>query len=198
MLSEILTIFTKIFFILNPIASIPLYISSTHNKTLQESREIAFEAVSLAFLLAVFFLLVGDLFLMFLGVDLDAFRVAGGAVLFLLGLENTLNITFRSKEETSNQRASVLIATPMLTGPGLISTIITLKQDYDIFNIFIALILAMILAYVFLRSSELLIKYLGKEALNIINKIFGLLIMSIGANMILNGAMKIIKRLSIV
>lgn len=194
----VLAVFVKIFFILNPIASIPLYLASTQGKSEEEAKEIALEAVVLAFLLALFFLLVGDAFLNFLGVDLNAFRVAGGVILFLLGLENTMNITFREKTKSTQSRASVLIATPMLTGPGLISTIITLKQDFNILEIFIALLIAMILAYIFLRSSSLLVKYIGNESLNIINKIFGLLIMSIGANMILNGATKIIKSLSAV
>lgn len=195
MITEILTIFSKLFFILNPIASIPLYLSSIQNKP-QDGPKIALEAVGLAFILAIIFLIIGDIFLKFLGVDLDAFRVAGGVVLFLLGLENTLNINLRSKEHSSEQRASVLIATPMLTGPGLISTIITLKQDFDVIVILIALLMSMITAYIILRSSNIIVKYLGKEALQIINKIFGLLIMSIGANMTLNGAIKIVKKIT--
>lgn len=195
MISEILTIFSKLFFILNPVASIPLYLAAIHNKP-QDADKVALEAVGLAFILALVFLIIGDLFLMFLGIDLDAFRVAGGVVLFLLGLENTLNISLRSKDHGSEQRASVLIATPMLTGPGLISTIITLKQDFDVFTILIALIMSMMVAYIILRSSNLMVKYLGKEVLQVVNKVFGLLIMSIGANMLLNGAMKIIKKIT--
>ncbi|MCS7122524.1 MAG: MarC family protein [Candidatus Micrarchaeota archaeon] len=195
-MDTIATVFVKIFFILNPISSIPLYLASTQNKSAKEANEIALEAVVLAFILALMFLLVGDALLNFLGIDLNAFRVAGGVILFLLGLENTMNITFREKTKSTQTRASVLIATPMLTGPGLISTIITLKQDFSIVEIVIALLVAMILAYIFLRSSFVIVKYLGNETLNIINKIIGLLIMSIGANMILNGATKIIKNLT--
>ncbi|MEM0356722.1 MAG: MarC family protein [Candidatus Anstonellales archaeon] len=195
-MDNILAVFTKLFFILNPVASIPLYLSSIQDKDEREARRIALEAVGLAFALAMFFLIVGDAFLSFLGVDLNAFRVAGGVILFLLGLENTLNITFREKSSSKQSRASVLIATPMLTGPGLISTIITLKQDFSMIEILAALSIAMALAYIILRSSNLLVKYVGNESLNILNKIFGLLIMSIGANMILNGATKIIKSLS--
>jgi len=180
-MNDLASIFVKIFIILNPIATIPLFIKASQT---EKPIKLALETTGLAYLLALIFLILGDSIFYFLGISIDAFKIAGGAVLFLLGLQNVLDFSL-SKEK--NLKLSILIATPMLTGPGMISLLINLKTLYPVEIVFIALTMAMAITFLILLLSSNIYNIIGPDGFLIINKVFGLLIMSIATSMILTG-----------
>ena len=124
-----------------------------------------------------------------LSITLHDFKVAGGIVLALLGLENVLNFSI-SKEKNKKdgmESAAVLIATPLLTGPGLISSIIVLVQTYAIIPVLISLFVALFLSWVILRKATYVKTLLGERVIFIFSKIMGLLLIALGISYIKYG-----------
>ena len=87
------------------------------------------------------------------------------------------------KDDNPKTASVVPIAFPLIAGPGTLTTLISIKSEYDNINIILAIILNMILVYFVLKSSEKIQKYLGAQGINILRKVFGIILLAIGVKL---------------
>jgi len=179
--------FVTLFVILDPFASIPAFLALTRNVSDEERRRIAHRAVFLAAILAYVFLFTGHSILTMLGVSLSSFKVAGGIVLGLMGLETILGISIHGKKKQDHDSIAVLIATPLLTGPGVITTTILLSQQVGMTVTAVAAFVALALAFIILHFAPILKKVLGEKVINVFSKIMGMMLLALAVEFIRTG-----------
>jgi len=138
-----------------------------------------------AFGIFMAFLFIGSPLLKVFGVDVSSFAIAGSFIIFLIGTEMVLGIEL-FKYESSGGGSIVPIAFPLIAGAGSITTILSLKAEYGTINILIALILNMVFVYIVLRLTSVFEKVLGNTGLQILKKIFGIILLSIAIKLFLS------------
>ncbi|MCQ5376170.1 MAG: MarC family protein [Methanomassiliicoccales archaeon] len=192
-LSEIIYASTLLFFIFDPFASLPIFISLTKNFSDDDKIKSANRAVLVAGILFVIFVLVGRELLSFFGVTTSGFRIAGGLVLLLMSLEIIfgMNLTRINSENV----AWVIIATPILTGPGVITTAIILTTNYGYIVPLIGGLFALLVTWILLHNAVLITRIVGNNVIEIMSKIIGLLIAAIGIEYIMRGGYEFISTL---
>ena len=175
---EIFTVAMVLFAVIDIVGGVPVIVSlkQKHGKIESEKAAIA------ACIMLVTFLFIGEELLSVIGIDVYSFAVAGSFVLFFLALEMILGITLYRDEET-NSASIVPIAFPLIAGAGTLTTLLSLKAQYQTVNILIAIVLNIILVYIVLKSSSKIEKVLGKNGLGIIRKFFGVVLLAIAVKL---------------
>ncbi len=173
-LKEILAAFMVLFAIIDIPGSIPI-ILDIKSKT-GEIEPLKATLVASAIFLA--FLFIGSPLLEIFGIDVFSFAIAGSFIIFLIGMEMVLGIEI-FKYHTAGGGSIVPIAFPLIAGAGSITTILSIKAEYQTINILIALILNMIIVYLVLRLTYQFAKLLGQGGLLILKKFFGVILLSI-------------------
>ena len=173
---EIITISFILFAVIDMLGSIPILISlrekmGGHIKSTQAT--IASGA------LMILFLLIGKEFLNLLGLDVKSFAVAGSIVIFVIGLEMVLGIEFFKADNNPQSGSVVPIAFPLIAGSGTLTTIMSLKANYQDINIFIAILINLIIIYLVLKSLKWIEKVLGPSGLIVVRKFFGVILLAI-------------------
>lgn len=188
-ISAIFISFLTLFVIMDPFASLPAFFTLTKGCKEEKMKQTATKAIIIAGILAIVFLFGGLEILKILSITLDDFKIAGGIVLVLMGLENVLNFTLShsSNKEEGLESAVVLIATPLLTGPGLITTLIVLSQTKGYIPVLIALIAALVLSWIILYNATIARKILGDRVITVFSKIMGLILIALGISFIKGG-----------
>src|SRR6185369_10144081 len=125
------------------------------------------------------FLFVGEKFLRILGVDNHSFAVGGSIVIFILGLEMVLGIEFFKSDKNAKASMMVPIAFPLIAGSGTLTTIMSLKANYDETTILIAIMFNLIIVYVVLKSLDFLERILGPGGMVAVRKFFGVVLLAI-------------------
>ena len=130
----------------------------------------------------VAFLFVGESILSLIGIDVNSFAVAGAFIIFFLAIEMILGITLYKDDEP--ETASIVpIAFPLIAGAGTLTSILSLRAEYHVENIIVAIIINVIFVYIVLKSSAKIERILGKNGLNIIRKVFGVILMAIAVKL---------------
>lgn len=192
--AQFIPAFFYILFIVDPLVSIPMFISLTRKRTTSEMQMAATKAVLIAGIIAVLFLFLGPPLLGILGVSLGDFKIAGGIVLSLLGLEAILGFKLQKTEKSekdSLMTVAVLIATPMLTGPGLMSALIVLSGEQGVTVTLAATIAALAVAWVVLYNAPTIKRLLGNQVIDIGSKVVGVLILALGIAYIRAGVLAV-------
>ena len=130
----------------------------------------------------IIFLYLGEAILRLLGVDINSFAVAGSIIILFLATEMILGVRLY-KDDNPKTASVVPIAFPLIAGPGTLTTLISIKSEYDNINIILAIILNMVLVYFVLKSSERIQKFLGIQGINILRKVFGIILLAIGVKL---------------
>ncbi|MDO8427878.1 MAG: MarC family protein [Candidatus Diapherotrites archaeon] len=188
-IGSILISLITIFVVMDPFPSILPFLDITHKESREVCIKCALKIVGLAGILAFFFLFTGNSILSALNIGINDFKVAGGIVLGLLGIETVLGIEFwkGSKKHENKDSALLLIATPLLTGPGLITSLIVLQTQFNFTVVAIALSIALILTAILLILSLDLKKVLGEKGLMVLSKIIGLILIAIAVSYLRTG-----------
>jgi multiple antibiotic resistance protein len=131
------------------------------------------------------FLLIGSPLLSVFGIDVSSFAIAGSFIIFLIGIEMVLGIEL-FKHVSTGGGSIVPIAFPLIAGAGSITTILSLKAEYQTINILIALILNMIIVYFVLRLTSFFERILGDAGLQILKKVFGIILLSIAIKLFIS------------
>ncbi len=180
-LVNIVSTFMVLFAVIDITGSIPIIIQ-IKNKT----GDIGPLKITLfSFGLMLLFLFMGEPLLGLFAVDLSSFAIAGSLVLFFLGLELVLGIEF-FKFEVTKSAAIVPLAFPLIAGAGSITTLISLKAEYHVLEIIIALILNLIFVYFVLRSTSFFEKILGEAGIQILKKFFGIILLAVAVKLFLS------------
>jgi|TARA_B110000914_G_C15393082_1_gene413461 multiple antibiotic resistance protein len=178
---EILTATMVLFAVIDIVGSLPIIISLREKAGHIQSGM----ASIIAAILMISFLFVGEQILNLIGINVNEFAVAGSLILFFLALEMILGITlFKEDEDSSPKLASVFpLAFPLLAGPGSLTTLLSLRSEYDIQNIIIAIIINIIFIYIVLKTSGKIQRVIGKNGIIIIRKIFGVILLAIAVKL---------------
>jgi multiple antibiotic resistance protein len=184
----ILYSFAALFIILDPLLSVPIFAAMTKGQTTQEIHKQAFIAVAVAGALMYIFLVFNTAIFAILGLSVPAFQIAGGIILFLLGLQEALGIELgRSKTGSTATAAGVIIGTPILCGPGTITTVMLLSKDYGLLIPFIAITLSLVATWLILYYAETIQRVLGDVVTDIMGKVLGMLVAAIAVKIIASG-----------
>jgi multiple antibiotic resistance protein len=179
--------FSALFVILDPLLSVPIFTSMTKGMTPGEVNKQALIAVVVAGVLMYIFLFFNFLIFNSLGITLPSFQVAGGILLFILGLQMALGIEIGPSHSHSRTAAGVVIGTPLLCGPGAITTVLLLSRDYGTFVLAIAIALSLIATWIILRFSGIIQRVLGECITDIIARVLGMLVAAIAIKIIADG-----------
>ncbi len=178
---EILTATMILFAVIDIIGSLPIIISLR-----EKAGHIQSEMASvIAAVLMILFLFLGEQILSLIGINVNEFAVAGSLILFFLALEMILGITlFKEDEDTSPKLASVFpLAFPLLAGPGSLTTLLSLRAEYSIQNIIVAVLINILFIYIVLKTSGKIQRIIGKNGIIIIRKVFGVILLAIAVKL---------------
>jgi len=190
-ISGILYSFATLFIILDPLLSVPIFAAMTKGQTPAEIHKQAFIAVAVAGSLMYLFLVFNQVIFDILGLSIPSFQIAGGVLLFLLGIQEALGIELGHSKGHVKSAAGVVIGTPLLCGPGTITTVMLLSKDYGFLIPFIAITLALVATWVILYYSELIQRVLGDVVTDIMGKVLGMFLAAIAVNLITSGILKL-------
>ena len=180
MWSEVLTITMTLFAVIDIFGAIPIIMDLRKKFGKIES----LKATLIAFVMMVLFLFFGETALSFLGLDVASFSIAGGLILFFMGLELVLGLTFFKSEPDNSGSSIVPLAFPLIAGPGSLTTIISFNSLYPIWTILVGIILNLLVVYGTLKSVDKLSKLFGKSGLLVMRKMFGIVCIAIAIKMI--------------
>lgn len=177
---EIFTVFMVLFAVIDIVGSIPIIIDLRKKVGSIQSEK----ASIIAGVILILFLFLGKSILNLIGIDVSSFAVAGSFILFFIALEMILGITLYKQEETNPLTASVFpLAFPLIAGPGSLTTILSLRAEYHLENIIIAIILNVIFIFIVLKTSAKIERFLGQNGINIIRKVFGVILLAIAVKL---------------
>ncbi len=178
---EILTAFMVLFAVIDIIGNIPIIIDLR-----KKVGHIQSEKASLiAGFIMILFLFVGQSLLSLIGIDVNSFAVAGAFVLFFIALEMVLGITLY-KDDNSNASITAAVfplAFPLIAGPGSLTTLLSLRAEFAIENIIVAVILNVIFLYIVLKTSSKIERLLGAGGIQIVRKVFGVILLAISVKL---------------
>lgn len=185
-IESLLTAFVYVFIIMDPFASLPMLIALTKNFSAEKTARVVSKACMLAGIIAFVFIFTGAYLLQLMQITLGDFKIAGGIVLSLLALETLFGIN-AYKKVASGAAVTVLLATPLLTGPGIITTLIVLVKEQGVLLPSMATLLALLCSYAVLSQAHAIKRRVGWQAMEIVARIFGLLVLAIGVSFIRSG-----------
>ena len=177
-IKEIFTASIILFAVIDIIGNIPLIISLR-----EKVGHIQSEKASLiAAIIMIGFLFIGEEILKLIGIDINSFAVAGSFVIFFLALEMILGITIY-RDEAPETASIVPLAFPMIAGAGTMTSLLSLRAEYHVINIILAIIINIVFVYIILKSSKHIGNWLGKSGINIIRKVFGIVLLAIAVKL---------------
>lgn len=175
---EIFTASMILFAIIDIIGATPIVISLREKVGKIESEK----ATIVSMFIMIGFLFLGEEILNLIGIDINSFAVAGSIVIFFIALEMVLGVTIFQGDEP--ETASIVpIAFPIIAGAGTLTTILSLRAEFDLVNVIVAIIINSIFVYIILKSSNRIEKLLGKNGIAIIRRVFGIILLSISVKL---------------
>ena len=177
---EVFTVTMVLFAVIDIVGNIPIIID-LRNKVGHIQSE---KATLIAGVIMISFLFLGKSILNLIGIDVNSFAVAGSLILFFLALEMILGISLYKEEETNPLTASVFpLAFPLIAGPGSLTSILSLRAEYDVLTIAIAIVINMIFMYIVLKTSAKIERMIGENGIQIVRKIFGVILLAIAVKL---------------
>lgn len=177
-IKEIATAGMILFAVIDIIGSIPIIID-LRNKVGHIQSE---KASIVAACIMIAFLFIGEEILNLIGIDVNSFAVAGSFIIFFLAIEMILGITLY-KDDVPETASIVPLAFPLIAGAGTMTSILSLRAEYHVENIIIAIIINIIFVYIVLKSSRRLANVFGESGLAVIRKIFGVILLAIAVKL---------------
>jgi len=182
-LKEISTATMVLFAVIDIIGSIPIIIQLR-----QRTGHIQSEKASMvSMLIMIAFLYLGDEILQLIGIDINSFAIAGSFILFFLSLELILGIKLYKDDEHQEANVSstsiVPLAFPLIAGAGSMTTLVSLRAEYAIQNIIVAICLNIILVYLVLKNTKHIERVLGPGGIAVVRKVFGIILLAIAVKL---------------
>ncbi|NCT09622.1 MAG: MarC family protein [Flavobacteriia bacterium] len=180
-LKEIFTAFMVLFAVIDIIGNIPIIIDLR-----KKAGHIQSEKASvIAAFIMIFFLFLGQSLLKLIGIDVNSFAVAGSFILFFIALEMILGITlYKDDSSSQNLTATVFpLAFPLIAGPGSLTTLLSLRAEFELENIIVAVFFNVIVIYIVLKTSSKIERLIGPAGIQIIRKVFGVILLAIAVKL---------------
>lgn len=183
-IKQLLTVTFTLFAVIDIIGSVPVLISlKTKMGGIREAR-----ATLVSGALMILFLFIGEPFLNLLGLDVSSFAVGGSIVIFIIGLEMVLGVEFFKSEKDVRAATLVPIAFPLIAGSGTLTTIISLKANFDQTVVLIAILINLIIVFIVLKSLRFIEHLLGPAGLLAVRKFFGVVLLAIAVKIFATNA----------
>lgn len=203
MSTQLFYAFMAFFAIMNPISNLPAYMALVADDSQKISRKIAFRSLLIAFVIVTVFIFSGDFIFKVFGITIVSFRIAGGILVAVIGyhmINGNHSPSYKGMEQqaVNSDPMSVAIsplAMPLFAGPGTITTALSLGNGglrNQLITV-VAFALLCVITYLLLRSAKQIAGFLGKNLMKIITKFMGLLLFSIGIQMIITSVQSLIK-----
>lgn len=183
-IKELLTVTFTLFAVIDIIGAVPVLIS-LKNK-MGGIREVRATLISGA--LMILFLFIGEAFLNLLGLDVGSFAVGGSIVIFIIGLEMVLGVEFFKSEKDVRAATVVPIAFPLIAGSGTLTTIISLKANYEQTVVLFAILINLVIVLMVLKSLRFIEHLLGPAGLLAVRKFFGVVLLAIAVKIFATNA----------
>lgn len=203
MSTQLFYAFMAFFAIMNPISNLPAYMALVADDSQKISRKIAFRSLLIAFVIVTVFIFSGNFIFKVFGITIVSFRIAGGILVAVIGyhmINGNHSPSYKGMEQqaVNSDPMSVAIsplAMPLFAGPGTITTALSLANGglrNQLITV-VAFALLCVITYLLLRSAKQIAGFLGKNLMKIITKFMGLLLFSIGIQMIITSVQSLIK-----
>lgn len=172
---EIISAFMVLFAIIDITGSIPVILGLKEGGNKIEAGKVAIFSL----LIFILFLFLGDAILSLFGVDITSFAVAGAIVIFVLAIEMVLGVEIFKNDGPGGSVTIVPIIFPLIAGAGSLTTVLSLRAEYAVENIIVAIVLNMVVVFLVLYKIEWAEKILGKGGIYILRKFFGIILLAI-------------------
>jgi len=193
-LKEVLSAFVVLFAIIDIIGSIPVIVDLQ-----QRTGKIQAAKVSLiSFATMVVFLITGEALLKLFGVNVSSFAVAGAIIIFVIAIEMTFDVRIMKFEGPSETSYFVPLVFPLIAGAGSFTTLLSLRAEYNVLNIIIALALNLVFVYLVLKATSRIEKIIGKGTIYILRKFFGIILLAIAVKLFTSNLDPLLNQLSLV
>jgi len=174
--NECLTAFMILFAVIDIVGSIPVIIDIKKNAGKIHPLKASFTALLIMF----GFLILGKKLIGFIGVDVNSFAVAGSLVLFIIALEMVLNVRLFKNDGSLSKTASIVpLAFPIIAGAGSMTTILSLRAEFEAINIGIAIFFNIAVVFMVLKLTRRIESILGDGGIAILRKVFGIILLAI-------------------
>ena len=204
MSSQFFYAFMAFFAIMNPISNLPAYMALVADDSQKISRKIAFRSLLIAFVIITVFIFSGDFIFKVFGITIISFRIAGGILVAVIGyhmINGNHSPSYKGMEQqaVNSDPMSIAIsplAMPLFAGPGTITTALSLANgglQNQLITV-VAFALLCVITYLLLRSAKQIAGFLGENLMKIITKMMGVLLFSIGIQMIIVSVQTLIKQ----
>lgn len=202
--SQLFYAFMAFFAIMNPISNLPAYMALVADDSQKISRKIAFRSLLIAFVIITVFIFSGDFIFKVFGITIVSFRIAGGILVAVIGyhmINGNHSPSYKGMEQqaVNSDPMSIAIsplAMPLFAGPGTITTALSLANGglrNQLITV-VAFAILCVITYLLLRSAKQIAGFFGKNLMKIITKMMGLLLFSIGIQMIIVSVQTLIKQ----
>jgi multiple antibiotic resistance protein len=175
-IKQILTITFTLFAVIDILGNIPVLVTL---KAKMGGHIRSNQATLVSGALMILFLFLGQELLNVLGLDVKSFAVAGSIVIFILGLEMVLGLEFFKADNNPRSGSVVPIAFPLIAGSGTLTTIMSLKANYESVNILMGILINCVVIFLVLHSLKWIEKALGPSGLIVVRKFFGVILLAI-------------------
>ncbi|MDD3079525.1 MAG: MarC family protein [Paludibacter sp.] len=176
---QIASAFMVLFAIIDILGSIPIIL----NIKKKSNTVNAFRASAIALAILLLFLFSGEGILRLFNVDIESFAVAGSLIIFIFSLEMILDVEIFHNQGPEGSASIVPLAFPLIAGPGSFTTLLSLRAEYAMENIVVALVLNMVFVYIVIKSTSKIEKLFGEGGIYIIRKFFGIILLAIAVKL---------------
>ena len=179
-IKEIATATMVLFAVIDIAGSIPIIIDLRKKVGHIQSGK----ATLVALVIMISFLFIGEQILNLIGIDVNSFAVAGSFIIFFIALEMILGISIYKHEDEEPLTASVVpLAFPLIAGAGSLTSILSLRAEFALENIAIAIVINLIFVYIVLKSSFVIERMIGKSGIDVVRKVFGVVLLAIAVKL---------------
>lgn len=178
---EILSGFIVLFAVIDILGSLPIILDIRDKGGIIN----AFQAASISFILLIVFLFLGEAILGLFQVDISSFAIAGAFILFIMAVEMILGVEI-FKHDSPAGASIVPVAFPLIAGAGSFTTLLTLRAEFALINILIALLINIIIVYIVLKFTSKIEKVIGAGGIYVMKKFFGVILMAISVRLFIS------------
>ncbi|MCX6778066.1 MAG: MarC family protein [Candidatus Micrarchaeota archaeon] len=190
-LNEFLISFVALFVIMDPFASVPVFLTITRRSSAYERMNAANRAASVAGAVLLLFMLAGPFLFQLMGITMEGFQIAGGLILLIVALSMVFGREV-GRHSADLDAAVVIVAVPLITGPGALATATILSGTYGLPTVFLAAALSIVCVWVVLRSANRLNSVIGEKGFHVLSRIMGILLAAIAVEFMKKGIISIV------
>jgi multiple antibiotic resistance protein len=191
-MQQFLKSFVALFVAIDVIGALPFLVGLTKGLSERDRRNLIYRATLSALVIGAVFILIGREIFSFLGITESDFKVAGGLLLIVFAIRDLLVTASHQGALTPAKVGIVPIAIPLMMGPAALTTLMIGSEQFGYLTVILSLILNLVIVLGLFLKANLIVKWLGDDVSDAFNKIFSLLIATIGVMFIRSGIVEMI------